>query len=186
MDPKSRLAIMSFDPGGTTGWCAASFRLGHLALIPRRGLKGFLAAEALSLTSGQLTGGESAQAFAAASLIRAGVERGEVDYVVILIEDFILRQRRKDRDLLAPVRITAKLETHNDIFWQFPVVKQQPSLAKTSMPNQRLKNYRLYRPGKPHANDAIRHAITLTRRFAMNPKFLEKVLYGTASNSNSG
>lgn len=169
---------MAFDPGGTTGWCATSFRLGHLALIRKDGLSAFLASEALALTSGQLTGSENVQALDAATLIDAGIERGEVDYVIILIEDFILRQQRKDRDLLSPVRVTAKLELLNKLYWNFPVLKQQPSLAKTAMPNSRLKMYKLYRPAKPHANDAIRHNITLIRRFAQKSGWLEKVLNG--------
>lgn len=178
MDSRSILAIMAFDPGGTTGWCATSFRLGHLAILRSAGLKAFLGAEALTLTSGQLTGSETSQALDAAELIAAGVERGEVDYVVLLYEDFILRQKRKDRDLLSPVRVTAKLEMINEIEWGFPELKQQPSLAKSSMPNSRLKALKLYRPGKPHANDAIRHNITLIRRFAANQKWLEEVLCG--------
>lgn len=175
---KANLAIMAFDPGGTTGWCSSIFRLGHLALLRERGLGAFLASEALSLNSGQLTGSETSQAFAAQDLIQAGVDGGRADYIVILIEDFILRQQRKDRDLLSPVRVTAHLELLNRIYWDFPVLKQQPSLAKSSLPNARLKKYKLYRPAMPHANDAIRHNVTLIRRFANKPKWMEKVLDG--------
>jgi hypothetical protein len=178
IDSKARLAIMAFDPGGTTGWCATSFRLGHLALLRERGLKAFLMSEALTLTSGQLTGSENSQALKAADLIQAGVDRGEADYVLLLYEDFILRQKRKDRDLLSPVRMTAKLEMVNELNWGFPELKQQPSLAKTSMPNSRLKALKLYRPAMPHANDGIRHNVTLIRRFAQKPNWLEKVLNG--------
>lgn len=167
---------MAYDPGGTTGWCASSFRLGHLDLLRRNGLTAFLGAEALSLTSGQLIGSENVQALDAATMIDAGLERGEVDFVIILIEDFILRQQRKDRDLLSPVRVTAKLTLLNELYWQFPVLFQQPSLAKSSLPNSRLKKYKLYQRGKPHANDAIRHNVTLIRRFAQKPQWLEKVL----------
>ena len=167
---------MAFDPGGTTGWCATSFRLGHLDLLRAGGLGAFLGAETLSMASGQLTGNEDSQTLEAIDLIDAGVQRGEVDYIVILIEDFILRQKRKDRDLLSPVRVTAKLELANRLYWDFPVLKQQPSLAKSSMTNSRLKKYKLYRPGKPHANDAIRHNVTLIRRFAQKPNWLEKTL----------
>jgi hypothetical protein len=178
MDSRSILAIMAFDPGGTTGWCATSFRLGHLAILRSAGLRAFLGAEALTLTAGQLTGSENAQTLDAIDLIDAGLASGHADHVILLYEDFILRQRRKDRDLLSPVRVTAKLEIVNEMQWGFPELKQQPSLAKSSMPNSRLKALKLYRPGKPHANDAIRHNITLIRRFANKPKWLEEVLCG--------
>lgn len=173
----SYLAIMAFDPGGTTGWCATLFRLGHLALLREQGLRAFFASEALTLTSGQLTGSETSQALAARGLIRAGVAEGRADYIILLYESFILRQMRKDRDLLSPVRVTAKLEMINELEWGFPELYQQPSLAKSSMPNARLRALKLYRPGKPHANDAIRHNVTLIRRLATKPKLLGKVLY---------
>lgn len=182
---RSYLAIMAFDPGGTTGWCATLFRLGHLALLREHGLRAFFASEAVALTSGQLTGSETFQALAARDLIAAGVAEGRADHIVLLYEDFVLRQMRKDRDLLSPVRVTAKIQMVNELEWGFPELYQQPSLAKSSMPNARLRALKLYRPGKPHANDAIRHNVTLIRRFAKSPKLLEKVLNGQINQDKS-
>jgi hypothetical protein len=180
VDPDANLAVMAFDPGGTTGWCATSFRLGHLPLFRQYGLEA-LTREIVSLTSGQLDGAEDRQVNAAIKLINAGIDQENADHVILLYEDFILRRFRQDRDLLAPVRVTAKLEFANNMLWGFPEVKQQASLAKTAMPDKRLKQYKLYRPGEPHANDAIRHNITLIRRLAIKPIWLRKLLNSAGS-----
>jgi hypothetical protein len=171
----NKLAIMAYDPGGTTGWCATSFDLGHLPLFQRHGLDA-LNHEIITMSCGELTGKENDQTVEAMELVNLGLERGQVDHIVFCYEDFILRRFRQDRDLLAPVRMIAKLELMNAIMWGFPEVKQQPSLAKSTVPDSRLKQYKLYQRGKPHANDAIRHNLTLIRRFAAKPRWLNELL----------
>jgi hypothetical protein len=175
MNEDKRLTIMSWDPGGTTGWAALSIYLRHIATLATYGLDA-LGSEILLIRSGQLSGSELRQTDAAYALVQAGVDRGESDYVLFLYEDFILRKRLKSRALLSPVRMTSRLQALNSFHWQFHELKQQPSLAKTATPDKMLKKYNLYTPGKPHANDAKRHAITLVRRFAAKPGFLNQCI----------
>lgn len=89
----------------------------------------------------------------------------------VVIEDFVLRKFSKDRDLLAPVRITARIEqvieTLRDCAPEkpkLPVFKQQPSLAMGVCTDVRMRRWGLWTPGAPHANDALRHAVTFLRR----------------------
>jgi hypothetical protein len=120
-------------------------------------------------TSGQVGGDENDQADEIAELICAWPG------ALIGIESFDLRQFRKDKDLLSPVRLGAKFE------WaavrgggagqkaEAPpavVVWQTPSLAMSTATDDALKAWGLYRRegGEVHARDATRHAITFYRR----------------------
>lgn len=89
----------------------------------------------------------------------------------VVIESFILRQQRKDASLLSPVRVTAAL---SQWLWQQrrSYFVQQPSLAKTTATDDRMKMWGLYhRSGaQKHARDADRHAITFLRRCKADPK----------------
>lgn len=128
-------------------------------------------------SAGQFTGREDDQADEMISLVEAWPDRSP-----IVVEDFILRQFRQDRTLLSPVRINAKFEylLRNTGIGkrrgfgpgrgrgrQF--ILQQPSMAKTTISDERLKaidNGKYYRltAGRPHARDAIRHVLTFLRR----------------------
>ncbi|UJQ86153.1 RuvC-like resolvase [Gordonia phage Zany] len=87
------------------------------------------------------------------------------DGAAVVIESFILRQQRKDASLLSPVRITAAL---SQWLWQQRRLYfvQQPSMAKTTVTDARLKTWGFYERsgGMQHARDADRHAITFLRR----------------------
>lgn len=140
------------DPGGTTGW--------DLTVIDKRALQqeDRKILEAVEFWSaGELTGPEDRQAAALAALaIQWGVN-------AFILEDFILRKMAGGRDLLAPVRVTARIE--QALYGSgIVVIKQQPSLAMTTMTDGRLKEQGLWRPGEPHANDATRHVWTWLRR----------------------
>lgn len=92
------------------------------------------------------------------------------DSATVVIESFILRQQRKDSSLLSPVRISAAL---SQWLWQQrrSYFIQQPSLAKTTATDDRLKKWGLYHRsgGMIHARDADRHAITFLRRCSVDP-----------------
>lgn len=97
------------------------------------------------------------------------------DGATVVIESFILRQQRKDSALLSPVRITAAL---SQWLWQQrrSYFVQQPSLAKTTATDERLKAWGAYHRsgGLNHARDADRHAITFLRRCKADPKLRHK------------
>ena len=90
----------------------------------------------------------------------------------VVIESFILMQQRMDDALLSPVRITAAL---SQWLWQQrrTYYLQQPSYAKTTVTDARLKEWGIYQRsgGMKHARDADRHAITFLRRCKADPMF---------------
>lgn len=152
------------DPGGTTGWCVMSV-LWEALVQPEVSILDNI----YHWTSGQVGGDENDQADEIAELICAWPG------AVVGIESFDLRQFRKDKDLLSPVRLAAKFE------WAArrgggagqkadappaPVEWQSPSLAMRTATNDALKAWGLYRSegGEEHARDATRHAITFYRR----------------------
>lgn len=85
----------------------------------------------------------------------------------VVTEDFILRKFDQGRDILAPVRVMEKFEFGLWVLGRDKQsFRQQPSMAKTTVTDQRLKNWGFYRRdgGLRHARDADRHAITFLRR----------------------
>jgi hypothetical protein len=81
----------------------------------------------------------------------------------ILIEDFILRKLLASRELLSPVRITAKLEYAAFIGgFSSRVFKQLGAEAMNTVTDERLKSWGFYQRtgGLEHARDADRHALT--------------------------
>lgn len=173
-------SVVGIDPGTATGLCWAVVGRSE---VKRLGVVGALK-EAKG--DGRLVGEEvkGANEFDSAAFILAWVEvwqreaarrtRGRVQgHKAIVIEDFILRERTKDRSLLAPVRLTAMLEfglrmpgSHGAAPALLPavVVKQQPSDAKSTVTDDRLRRWDLWHVGSPHVRDATRHIITYLRR----------------------
>jgi hypothetical protein len=88
----------------------------------------------------------------------------------LVIEDFLLRKKVMDRELLSPVRLTAALELAVDYEgFHMTLHRQSPAEAKTTATDARLKEWGLYRRagGMEHARDADRHSITFLRKAKM-------------------
>lgn len=96
----------------------------------------------------------------------------------VIVEGFTLREFRQDEALLSPVRITSMFRyglrgtglgvRRGRGAGRQPIL-QQPSLAMTTITDDRLKDMdggKFYRAtaGKPHARDAVRHCLTFLRR----------------------
>lgn len=83
----------------------------------------------------------------------------------LVIEDFQLRIFNQDREVLAPARLRLALQAEEALHGggRVPFL-QQPSEAKTTAPDERLKRANLYFAGMPHATDASRHAAVFFRR----------------------
>lgn len=164
-DVSPLFSTMWFDPGGTTGWAVVAVYPEAMQDAEYRIL------DNLAFWScGQFTGREDEQVDAMLGLVEAWQ-----DSTVVGLEDFKLRQFRQDEDLLAPVRISAAFEYElrgtgygkkRGRSQGRRALKQQPSLAMTTMTDDRLKAAGLYPPtvGKEHARDAVRHAFTYLRR----------------------
>jgi hypothetical protein len=149
---QSEYRALAIDPGGTTGW--------NLTVIDKRALQQahIKILESVEFWSaGELTGPEGKQANAIAAL----AIHWQVN--VIIIEDFILRTMAGGRDLLAPVRVSERVE---QALWGHSIItiKQQPALAMSTMTDARMRASGLWLSGMPHGNDSTRHAWTWLRR----------------------
>jgi hypothetical protein len=154
--------ILGIDPGGVTGW--------SLIALPRKVLQQpvfkqpmeMILREKVEWMHGQVDcrGKEDEGAYQLRKLI------DQWPTAAVVVEDFILRAGRqeKSRDLLSPVRITAKIEHH---LWlnNRKMFLQQPSLAKR-LTDDRLKHMGVYtrQGGMQHARDADRHVLMFIRR----------------------
>lgn len=170
-DESSLSTVIALDPGGTTGWCVLAVHPESL-VEPDVTILGNI----LWWTSGQFTGTEYKQNSQIIDLIECW------PYAAVLLEDFILRKQLRSRELLSPVRITSVIEYELERVGR-PCFKQQPSEAKNTATDDRLKNWGLYRRegGEEHARDATRHAITFLRRAKDRPNIRHRAwpsLYG--------
>ncbi|QHB37491.1 RuvC-like resolvase [Mycobacterium phage Onyinye] len=164
--------VIALDPGGTTGWSLISVhpealttpdasildnifvhQHGQVDCGSHRGNLG------TSLHSGISTDGEFSGVYDLAKFIHSW------PCAAVVIEDFVLRTQRMDRDLLSPVRVTSAVGYS---LWRkgrdYHV--QSPADAKRTCTDERLKEWKMYDPygGLRHARDADRHAILFLRR----------------------
>jgi hypothetical protein len=147
--------VVWFDPGGTTGWSVISV---HPEALIENDVT--ILDNIINWTHGQIVGDENEQASAMLGIVAAwpGCCVGH--------EDFILGKFSADRELLSPVRITAKVEFGLFLAGGVPYFRQMPSEAKKVATDERLRSWGLYERegGQGHARDADRHAITWIRK----------------------
>jgi len=146
--------VVSFDPGGTTGW--AVFEVHDVAMwsadYP-------ITANVSWWAAGEYGGRLDDQADQMVELC-SHWETAEV-----VSERFTLRKFLPEPSVLDPVRLNAKLQYAIRPRRVWP---QDPSLAMTTVTDDRLRDMGYYSHeylvGKPHARDAVRHALTWMRR----------------------
>lgn len=159
------LHVLGYDPGGTTG--VAWLRMP----IPTLLSDGFT----------QLT-----RARAVASVMlevdckdeRAGTDGlvavlrkvwGEVDdeagdVLLVVFEDFVLRNPSADRELLSPVRLTARFRDRTrEAVYPLYLISSSDSMKICS--DDRLRVWGLYQPGPDHMKDAMRVAVLGARKY---------------------
>lgn len=147
-------SIFAIDPGTTTGWAYAAEA--DSLTVPAGDCD-------IELACGQMSGEEFQQAYDLSRLI------DRCWPCAVIIEDFIPRQLNKERWFLSPVRVTNQLGMLlwlKDRQW----LLQQPSLAKSTIPDDYLKGIYQYDKGQPHSNDAKRHLLTFLRRMKSKPQ----------------
>lgn len=154
--------VVTFDPGGVTGWAVLSVHPDCLT-SPRYSVMDNVTHHAF----GQFTGSEFRQVDAMLELLE------DWPGAAVVTEQFILLQNNTSDALLSPVRINAALRygLHaatggNPIKKRREVRNQLPSLAKSTMTDERLVygGYLEATRGLPHARDAVRHAFTFMKR----------------------
>jgi hypothetical protein len=159
---------IGLDPGGTTGWCV--IRIHDIAM---RSSEYRILENVASWSCGEIQGTLGHQIDKLVDLVDAWPD------AEIVCEDFLLRQMSGGRTLLDPVRITEPLkwwlERGGRRAWDVEEGEdwkprelhlQQPSLAMTSMTDERLAEAGVFNltKGQPHARDAMRHGLTFARR----------------------
>lgn len=140
--------VITFDPGGTTGW--SIFQVHPEAM---QGDPDITVLDNVEWwTAGEFTGPLFRQADEMLELCNSWPAAR------LVTEDFKLKQLNAE---LSPVELNAILE-HNMRPRYF--VRQMPSLAMGTVPDDRQKFWGFWIPGRPHARDAVKHNITYLKR----------------------
>lgn len=155
------------DPGGTTGWGVMSVEPEDL--VGNKPLNKVIA----HWVCGESVGNEDQMASEMLQLFDMWEDAAAG------IESFRLRQMAVD---LSPVRVTSKIEyglwlaekwaadeEERDVGRPRRVWKQEPSLAKNTLSDDRQRDFRLWEPGKDHKRDAIKHCYTFLARARQKP-----------------
>lgn len=164
------VSVFTVDPGERTGWAWLCYERSRLATDGAHGAVKI----GLELSYAMCMQGEmpSVKEDEATDEIRRYVRRSSeraASHVatdvstVCIIEDFTLRERTMDSSLLSPVRLGAKV-AYGMYLDEVPVYWQSPSDAKSTITDDRLQRWGLWRKGAPHANDAMRHLILWLRK----------------------
>jgi len=170
---EGRLVVCAFDPGIRTGWawydtdrvtmCTGGTRLGLKVADREWGT--------FDTSKGERYHVDQMVAITRACWAWADVDEA-VDTFVVTIEDFILQMMSSDRELLAPVRLTARyldrMETSGIAIW----TRSTASEAKRTVTDERLRLWNQYESASGnHARDAQRHAILVLRKYASDLGF---------------
>ena len=86
------------------------------------------------------------------------------DVLLVVFEDFILRRPESSRELLAPVRLTARFRDRTrDV--RFPLYLISSSDRMAICTDERLRAWGLYVAGPDHMRDAMRVAVLAARKY---------------------
>jgi hypothetical protein len=151
-NPDDWATVVAYDPGGTTGWAVLS--VDKSALSEGKSILSSIHHR----VSGEIVGDMHKQYSEMISLLDFWPDAAVVG------EDFTVRQFNQADYFLHPVRVNAVVDNHLNLNQGKKLFLQQPSMAKSTINDLTLKNYKMYHPKSPHARDASRHALTFIRR----------------------
>lgn len=153
-EPLADPVLVTVDPGGTTG--LSVFQV-HPECLVTDAVP--ILTNVLHWWHGEISGPENEQV----RFILRVLE--DWPGCALLVEDFILRIKSMDRELLSPVRIRAKLDYALELEGRPGYFSQAGELAMDTATNERLKRWGFYQRegGLEHARDADRHALTWLR-----------------------
>ena len=136
------------------------------------GFRGLMGREGLAWVAGSFASSENAMADLMLAVLRGvwldGIfDQGPgSDVMVCGVERFVLQMFSMDPDLLAPERINAKFAYAAErTGLTVPVFWQSAADSMETVPDGRLREWNLWRPGEDHPRDALRQAVLLARRF---------------------
>lgn len=173
---EGRLVVCSFDPGIRTGWAWYDVdRVEMCTQGTRIGLNKGAESEWGQFDSSK---GERYSVGQMVSLTRSCWEWAEIDEekdtFVVTIEDFILKNPSMDRELLAPVRMTARYLDRMEMSGLAIWTRHGANEAKRTVTDERLRIWNQYSSSSGvHARDAQRHAILVLRKYASDLGFRE-------------
>lgn len=148
----SRVSVLWFDPGGTTG--AALCSIGVKSL-----LNGDVFARMRIDTSSEIKGPEDQQAQRMLFMAQSDKQ------IALGIESFVLHKFIRSVELLSPVRIRAKYEFGLYIAGEERrVFFQSPSDAMTTLTDDRQRRNDLWIKGADHRRVAVKHCATFFLR----------------------
>ncbi len=113
----------------------------------------------------QLNGSDNSQTYQISQLVS---QLGGPSGLCIGIESFTLRTHVTSREVLAPVRLTSKIEfalwrgvqEHDKkVRRREQIAYQSPADAKSAFDDNRLKTVDMYTPGPDHIRDSTRHSL---------------------------
>lgn len=183
------LTIVGFDPGETTGWSVMSFPAERLMdrRVPVEQIvtdwwhgqvdcgsqMGLRSAGVDPSDPGMSRDAEAHGAAVLENIVRTQFTRTIA--VSVVFEDFILRTQNKKREALSPVRVTERVD---QLLWEsneVTVRRTQPSAAKTTVTDERLKMWGMYFDGhrERHARDADRHILYYLRDLRVKPHLIK-------------
>lgn len=130
--------LLSFDPGGTTGFAYLSYELETKPVL---------------IDSGQIPNGHKG------FIEWWGKEINKYENFIVVCESFTLRQGVYGVNL-EPCYVIGALEAL--VLPEYQVIYQSPTY-KALCDNDALKNLGMYLRGQQHARDAVRHSIAYLR-----------------------
>lgn len=145
-EPSSLYTTVSFDPGETTGWAVFCVHKSAIDVYTKKILSNIV-----WWSTGEFEGDENLQVDEMLMLIDAWPQSR------IVSESFILRKFTRDEELLSPVRILSKLDYGLHLRGA-ALITQQPSLAKTTITDDRLKAMGFWSGLSTHKRDEIGRA----------------------------
>lgn len=159
------------DPGGTTGWGVMA--VDPCVLVGTKPIHRSLAHWAC----GETHGNENQMSSEMLELYDSWPD------AAIGIESFVIQKFLQHREFLSPVRVRSKIEYGLWLQEKWEAAEddrpigrgrylftQTPSLAKSTLTNDRQREYNLWSPGLDHKRDAIKHCFTFLQRAQEKPK----------------
>jgi hypothetical protein len=160
------IGIVGVDAGLTSGYVQGVVRLrGSIqTMVKRMHLRMATQVAALAVNGGSQELGGALYIFDLIQEFRLELEAKDLGPPVVVIEDFGLRgdKNSTDRALLSSARIASNLEAliwksaEEGMEWLHMPWFISPSVAKSTVTDDRLKRWGLWERGRPHSRDAWR------------------------------